>query len=218
MLTKNFHAGVKAMSRNSKIWAALLVAAAAMSGSALSQQAPRSEQCLGGKPDSPIKIEVFSDFQCPACRTFYVTTIRQVIRDYCQTGKACVIYHEFPLAMHPYAREAARYSVAAQKLGHAQWVAVVDALYENQERWALDGQVDAAIMGAVSADDFNKMKKMLQDPSIEDAIVRDIALGQQRQVKSTPTWFAASPVTKEQRVEGPVDYRVLKPWMDAIVK
>lgn len=189
-----------------------------MTSNVRSQEAARAEQCLGGKLDAPIRIEIFSDFQCPACRVFYVSTIRQVLKDYCAADKVCVIYHEFPLAMHPYAREAARYSVAAQRLGRAQWAAVVDALYENQERWSLDGKVDAAIMGAVSLEDFNKIKKMLQEPSIEDAIVRDIALGQQRKVTSTPTWFAISPTTKEQRVEGPVDYKVLKPWVDSIVK
>ncbi len=217
MFEKTFKAPKKA-NRSSKVLAGLILTAAVITTNVKSQEAPRVEQCLGGKLDAPVRIEVFSDFQCPACRTFYISTIRQVLKDYCQADKVCVIYHEFPLAMHPYAREAARYSVAAQRLGRAQWLAVVDALYENQEKWSLDGKLDAAIMGAVSPQDFNKIKKMLQEPSIEDAIVRDIALGQQRQVKSTPTWFAASPATREQRVEGPVEYKVLKPWVDAIVK
>jgi protein-disulfide isomerase len=203
--------------RTSGILAALILTAAGLTMNLKSQDALRPEQVLGGKLDAPVRIEVFSDFQCPACRAFYMSTIRQVLKDYCQADKVCVIYHEFPLAMHPYAREAARYSVAAQRLGRAQWAAVVDALYENQERWALDGKVDAAVMGAVSPQDFAKIKKMLQEPSIEDAIVRDIALGQKRDVKSTPTWFAASP-TATQRVEGPVEYSVLKPWVDKIVK
>jgi protein-disulfide isomerase len=204
--------------RSAMILSGLILAVGVTAAGVRSQEAVRADQVLGGKLDAPIRIEVFSDFQCPACRAFYVSTIRQVLKDYCQTDKACVIYHEFPLAMHPYSREAARYSVAAQRLGRAQWAAVLDALYENQEKWSLDGKVDAAILGAGSPQDFAKIKKMLQEPSIEEAIVRDIALGQARQVKSTPTWFAASPATKEQRVEGPLEYKVLKPWMDNIIK
>ena len=206
------------MWRSSRVWAVLLVTAAIAATNVGSQEANRTEQCLGGNLNAPVRIELFSDFQCPACRTFYLSTIRQVLKDYCPVDKVCVVYREFPLAMHPYAREAARYSVAARRLGRAQWAAVVDALYENQERWSLDGKIDASIMGVISPEDFTKIKRMLQEPSIEEAIARDIALGQQRQVKSTPTWFATSPVTKEQRVEGPVDYKVLKPWVDAIVK
>jgi len=209
--------GMREIWLSSTICAALLVAAAfgAANGG---QWATTSDQCLGGRLDAPVRIEVFSDFQCPACRAFYVSTIRQVLKDYSTRDKVCVVYHEFPLAMHPYAREAARYSVAAQRLGRAQWAAVVDALYENQERWSLDGKIDAALLGAVSAEDFAKIKRMLGEASIEDAIARDIALGQQRQVKSTPTWFAMSSITKEQKVEGPMDYRVLKPWVDANIK
>jgi len=206
------------MCRSYRVWATLILSAAALTTNARSQESARPEQCLGGKLDAPVRIEVFSDFECPACRAFYVGTIRQVMKDYCSAGKVCVIYHEFPLAMHPYAREAARYSVAAQRLGRTQWAAVVDALYENQDRWALDGKVDAAIMGALSPEDYMKVRRMLPEPSIEDAIVRDIALGQQRKVTSTPTWFAISPITKEQRVEGPVDYKFLKPWVDSIIK
>ena len=39
-------------------------------------------KCLGGTLDAPIQLEVFSDFQCSYCRSFYLETITQVlIRD-----------------------------------------------------------------------------------------------------------------------------------------
>ena len=72
-----------------------------------------SEQILGGRQDSPVRIEVFSDFQCPACRNFYLETIRQVLTKYCAEDKVCVIYHEFPLKMHQFSRLAARFGVRA---------------------------------------------------------------------------------------------------------
>ena len=48
--------------------------------------------CVGGKAISPVKIEVFSDYQCPACREFYLSTMRQVLSDYADAGKVCVVY------------------------------------------------------------------------------------------------------------------------------
>ena len=66
-----------------------------------------SGDCVAGNPSSPVKIEVFSDFQCPACRTFYLNTMRTIIPEYADAGKACVVYREFPLQMHSHAREAA---------------------------------------------------------------------------------------------------------------
>lgn len=73
----------------------------------------KPEQCLGGELDAPIRIEVFSDFECPACREFYLNTIRPVLKDYCSLDKVCVVYHEFPLQGHKYSRQAAQYSKAA---------------------------------------------------------------------------------------------------------
>ena len=39
-------------------------------------QAQNDAVCVGGKPIAPLKIEVFSDYQCPACREFYLTDVR----------------------------------------------------------------------------------------------------------------------------------------------
>ncbi len=175
------------------------------------------ERCLGGGLESPIKIEVFSDFQCPACRSLYLDTMKQVLKDYCSLGKVCVIYHEFPLAMHAYAREAARYSLAAQKVGHEQWLSVVDVLYTYQPAWSQNGAVQAAVEKALSPSDFQKVLKQLQDPSINETIERDIALGQKREVQSTPTFFVTA-VGKEQKVTGGLPYSVLKDFFDKIVK
>ncbi len=177
----------------------------------------KCEQCLGGTPDSPIKIEVFSDFQCPACRELYLDTMKQVLRDYCSSDKVCVIYHEFPLAMHPYAREAARYSLAAQRLGRLQWQAVVDALYTNQAIWSVNGSVQQVVASALSADDFQKVQKYIMDPSINGTIERDIQLGNKQGVQSTPTFFVTA-VGKEQKVVGGVPYLALKQFFDRIVK
>ena len=65
---------------------------------------PASGQILGGSKNSPVKIEVFSDFECPACRELYLVTIRQVLQEYSSKDKVCVIYHEFPLSSHRYSR------------------------------------------------------------------------------------------------------------------
>ncbi len=187
----------------------------------LGTQAPGADQtcdnCLGGGPDAPIKIEVFSDFQCPACRSLYMETMKQVLRDYCTTDKVCVIYHEFPLAMHSHAREAARYATAARKLGRQQWLAVVDSLYSDQPLWSQNGMVQVSVARALSPSDFQALLKLLQDPSINQTIDRDIALGQERKVQSTPTMFVTS-LGKEQKVEQVLPYPVLKNYFDKIVK
>ena len=65
-------------------------------------------------------MEVFGDFQCPACRGFFETTVKQVIDDYVIPGKVYLIHRDFPLEMHPYARQAARLANAAAEFGNSK--------------------------------------------------------------------------------------------------
>jgi len=185
---------------------------------AVPAQAPAvtPEQCVGGKLDAPVRIEVFSDFQCPACRTFYLDVIQKVVETYCSRDKVCVIYHEFPLKNHNLARVAARYSKAAQRLGRKQWVTVMGALYTSQAEWTWDGSVEGVISRALSPQDLAELKKRLEDPSIDAAIDKEVALGEKREVQSTPTFFLSSR-GKEERVVGGVPYPVLKGYIDRLI-
>lgn len=177
----------------------------------------KSEQCLGGKLDAPIRVEVFSDFECPACREFYLNTIRPVLKDYCSLDKVCVVYHEFPLQGHKYSRQAAQYSKAAQRLGPKQWHAVMDALYENQEKWYQNGSVDDVVFKALGPDEYFRLRKLLLDPTIDSAIESEVTMGQKKEVTSTPTFFVYA-LGREQKVVGGLPYPVLKGFFDRIVK
>src|SRR5579863_10173378 len=61
-----------------------------------------------GRKNAPIVIEVFTDFQCPHCREFYLQTLTKVMEDYCDKGKVYLIHRTFPLHFR-YSREAARW-------------------------------------------------------------------------------------------------------------
>jgi protein-disulfide isomerase len=164
--------------------------------------------CLGGMSDAPIQMEVYSDFQCGYCRLFYLETITQVLKNYTPSNKICVLYNEFPLERHPYSRMAARYSLAAQRVGKKQWLAVIDALYTN---------IDAELKGTMSADDFDLTKKIMQDPSIEEAIKRDMDRGEKMGVTGTPAIFMT--VLNKKHPKYPyAPYQVWKDFFDTIVK
>ena len=71
-------------------------------------EAPANDQagCNRGNANAPIRLEVFSDYECPSCRAFYLQTMKQIFTDYADTGKVCVVYREYPT--YPRSREAAR--------------------------------------------------------------------------------------------------------------
>jgi protein-disulfide isomerase len=176
-----------------------------------------SGQILGGSVNSPIQIEVFSDFQCSACREFYLGTVRQILQEYSSKDKVCIIYHEYPLQIHKYSRDAARYSEAASRLGVKQLLAVMDSLFMDQAQWSQDGKIEPSISKALSREDFQKLKKTMQDTSINLAIEREINMANNSQIRSTPTMFIRY-TGKQQKVEGIVTYLVLKQFIDTIVK
>ena len=181
-----------------------------------SQTAPEDAPCVGGKPGAPIKIEVFSDYQCPACRLFYLQTMRFVLSDYGDAGKVCVVYHEFPLSMHPHAPAAARYGHAALSLGIRQWSQVTDALFQAQDQWAASGQLEPVVAGALSKDDMERVRKLVQDPAMNQAVQRDIELGRKMEVNSTPTFFITAK-GKTEKVASAVQYPILKRYLDNLL-
>jgi len=49
-----------------------------------------------GDPNAPVLIEVWSDFQCPACRIFAQEIAPQVIETYVASNQARFVYRHFP--------------------------------------------------------------------------------------------------------------------------
>ena len=180
-------------------------------------RAEESGACVGGAASSPIKIEVFSDYQCPACRAFYLNTMRTIFPEYADTGKVCVVYREFPLNMHAHARQAARYGHAAMRLGIRQWNQVTDALFMNQDAWAASGNIDSFVAQALSKNDLEALRQQLKKTAALDAAIdADISLGIRRGVSSTPTFFVTSG-SNTQKVVAAVQYPILKRYLDDLL-
>ncbi len=166
---------------------------------------------VAGPPNAPIRIEVFSDYQCPSCRSFYLETIRPIIDTYGKTNRVCVIYYDYPLVQHAHAREAARFAIAARRLG--KWVQVSDGLYSEQAIWSADGKVEAAVARSLTPDELARTKKLINDPSVTQEIERDIMIANGRGVTSTPTLFVTAN-GREQKVVGGVSLPVLRNFID----
>ena len=175
---------------------------------------------LSGSNDSPVRIEVFSDLQCPACRDLFIRIIKPIMNEY--QDKVCVVYYEFPLSGHQYARPAARFAAAANKLGHKQVLSVYDSIFNDQGYWSMDGSVEISVEKALSNEDMQRVRQLLRDKSslaeINETIEREQLFGMHKGVNSTPTVFISNG-GREQRVGGSVmTYPVLKQFLDPLVK
>lgn len=177
---------------------------------------PSTGQILVGTPDAPIRIEVFSDFECPSCRELYLDVMRRVVTDYSSQTKVCLIYHEFPLKSHRFSRDAAMYTEAISRLGRQKLLMAYDVLFMDQAQWAQDGNIERSLAKALTRAELLKVKKIMLDPSIKMAVERELQLGQQQRppVVSTPTWFVYVRGKQPQRVEGRMAYIGLKQFID----
>lgn len=180
-------------------------------------QVNSADDTLMGGPDSPVKLELFSDFQCPACRAFYLDTVTRLITEYSAGNKVWLVFRDFPLTMHPVAREAARYALASRVLGHDQWLKVIEYLYTFQGEWSYDGKIEAVISRILSAQDMAKLKEALKNPAIEQTIERSVSLGNSKNVNQTPTLFVTLG-GKEQRVINGLPFPVLRGFIDPYLK
>src|SRR5579863_9060034 len=87
-----------------------------------------------GNPNAPIKMIVYDDYECPVCGELYEQTLRPLIDDYVASGKVYLIHRDFPLSIHLYSRQAARWVNAAARIG--KFEAVERAIFDNQMAWS----------------------------------------------------------------------------------
>ena len=86
-------------------------------------------------PDSaPVKIDEYSDFECPWCARFAILTEPDVRQRLIPTGKVRWRYMNFPLDGHP--NSPAAHLIAACALEQGKFWEMHDMLYMNQNEWA----------------------------------------------------------------------------------
>jgi protein-disulfide isomerase len=169
-----------------------------------------------GNPGAPIRIEVFSDFQCPACKRLHEEELPMIMKDFVTTGKVYLIDRYFPLPMHAYARPAAELVCAAAQLGKYREAA--DVLFARQASWSADGKVEETVASVLTAPERMKLKGLVKDAAVERQIRRDIEEGGAVPVKGTPTLLVTYG-TKRYPLsgEGALNYRLLKSFLNDLV-
>src|SRR5204863_6007375 len=120
---------VRVMNRRDLLLLPVAAAAAGISA--------RAEGKYEGATGTVIRVEVFSDYQCPGCKQLHESTLRSLRDEFVNAGKVQIVHREFPLPMHQYARQAACLACAAEKMGHYRKVS--DALFRDQPIWSTNG-------------------------------------------------------------------------------
>ena len=169
-----------------------------------------------GQRAAPITLEDFADFQCPMCRTLFMDTTRKLIQEYVSTGKVYLVHHDFPLPMHPHSKDAAKWANAAAAIG--KFEPVEEALYSHQDSWGESGNIEGSLSSVLSTADMRRAKALLNDPEIDQAIQKDIDLGNSRGVNQTPSLFVTHKGQTVALPPGAISYPLLKQYLDYLLK
>jgi protein-disulfide isomerase len=144
-----------------------------------------------------------------------VTTNRQVMDNYVSTGKVYLIHRDFPLPMHAHSQVAAQYSRAAAHVGKLE--SVEQALFDNQEKWEQNGDVDGTVAAVLSPAEMTKVRALVKGGTLNALIQKDVALGKLYNVNQTPTTvFHAKGQTFPY--SGVMSYEILRNFLDQLAK
>jgi len=167
-----------------------------------------SEYKVSDHPNAPIKMKVFSDFECPACKALSVTI--QMLKSHYQ-DKLDIEYFFFPLDMscnpgmshplHPFACKAAYIAACSGK----DFSRVHDELFQNQDKFS-DAWLDsfAAKLGVTAC-----MKKK----QTKEKIVGYLKAADPVNLRYTPTFLV-----NDAKFEGALAFSQLSLVFDGILK
>lgn len=169
-----------------------------------------------GSKNAPVVIEIYSDFQCPACKQLFMQTTQRVMDNYVNNNKLYMVHRDFPLPMHAYSRVAASYARAAAHIGKCE--VVEQALFENQEKWEVNGDVKGTVAAVLSPAELKKVQALVDSHVLEPLVEKDKQLGQAVPVNQTPTSIIHTKEGQSYPVVGFVSFDVLKTLLDQVTK
>jgi protein-disulfide isomerase len=138
-----------------------------------------------GKADAPITIIEYASLDCPHCATFNKNIMPELKAKYIETGKARLIYRDFPLDQWALQAAALARCAPADK-----YFDFIDVLLESQERWVTAKNPMSALekigkLGGISSEQFTVC---MHDRALQDAVIAQRLQGEKEfGVAGTPT-------------------------------
>lgn len=148
-----------------------------------------------GNPSGDVTLVEFFDYNCPYCRK-----AAPMIADLMASDPGLrLVFKEFPI-LGPGSRYAARAALAAQKQGKYEVFHHAMMAYTA----AIDETSTLEVAGKIGLD-VEQLQRDMQDPAIDEAIERNLALAVDLRINGTPSF-----VLPEEIIRGLVDAPTLQ--------
>lgn len=171
-----------------------------------------------GQANAPVTIVEWSDYQCPFCKQFELTTLPQIMTDYVNTGKVKVVFMDFSFLGND-SVTAALYNRSIWKLYPDKYLAWRTAMYTAQDQEGDQGfgnaasidKLDATIKGIDVAKVTADVKA--NTATYQAAVDADKAEAQKVGVNATPSFVIGA-----QLIQGAYPYATFKAALDTLLK
>jgi protein-disulfide isomerase len=162
-----------------------------------------------GAADSPVTVQLFSDFQCPYCGLYALRHERQLIDDYVAAGQVRLEYRHYIVVDGNVGGRESRMAAQASECAVEQndfwnYHNLVFANQDGEGQGAFTGRRLKAFAETLGLDTaaFNSC---FDSGRYAQAVMSDEQLARSMGVNSTPTMFVNG-----QRIENPLDYGEIK--------
>ncbi|MBC7539076.1 MAG: thioredoxin domain-containing protein [Bacteriovorax sp.] len=168
-----------------------------------------SEFKITNIPNAPIKMVIFSDFECPSCKALSEQIPKLMSR---YEGKIDIQYFFYPLdnscnpsmqrPLHQYACKAA---YAASCMPLVDFAKTHDEIFQNQEKFE-EGFLDKYVKS-------NNLESCIADPKTKERVVTLIKAADPFNVRSTPSYLING-----AKIEGAIPLDQMYAIMDEILR
>lgn len=150
--------------------------------------APNVQGTAMGDPNAPVRVDEFSDYQCPYCRQFQETTLPQLAANEIADGKVYFVYHPFSFIGQE-SRDAANAAFCAGDQG--KFFEYSETLFANQagENVGTFSQSRLLAIGDALGLDMTTFKTCVSDSQHKDEVNQEYAKGVAAGVQSTPSFL-----------------------------
>jgi protein-disulfide isomerase len=136
-----------------------------------------------GRADAPLVMVEFTDYECPFCRQFHLTSFEQIRKNYIDKGKVRYVSRDFPLDFHKNALRAAvagRCGAEQEKFWELRHSLIVNAAKLQQDH-ILDYAKNVGL-------DLGKFRSCMESGRQLAAVEQDMEQGRTAGVSGTPTF------------------------------
>jgi protein-disulfide isomerase len=137
-----------------------------------------------GKIDAPVKLVIYSDYECPFCQKYFQETIRKVREEF--ADKVVIAYRHYFISSHRNSLTAALASECASEQG--KFWEMNDLLYQDAANNLMDVEQYKKDVEALAMD-VAKFTDCLDKEKYKDKIAKDIGEAKESGIIGTPSTY-----------------------------